>query len=104
MQRQLLGHICRYNKNASMIIANEMLIMPSLQTRPAFPTLSIAAHLLVQRKLARIVQNHELLEQTLDDFLGGGHRADVEVLHTVRRQVEGRSIIGPVTVCSLMAL
>lgn len=104
MQRQLLGQICRYNKNGSMIIVNEMLIMRSLQTRPAFPTLSIAVHLLVQRKLARIVQNHELLEQTLDDFLGGGHRADVEVLHTVGRQVEGRSFISLVTICSLMAV
>lgn len=104
IQRQLLGQICGYNKNASMIIVNEMLIMPSLQTRPAFPTLSIAAHLLVQRKLARIVQNRELLEQSLDDILGGGHRADVDVLHTVGRQVEGRFFISSVTVCSLMAL
>lgn len=103
MRMQLLGQICRYNKNASMIIVNEMLIPRSLQTRPAFPTLSIAAHLLVQRKLARIVQNPELLEQSPDDFFGGDRGADVEALHTVVRQV-GRSFISPLTVCSLMAL
>lgn len=60
-------------------------------------------HLLVQRKLAGIVQNHELLQQTLDDFSGGGNRAEVELLHTVGGQVEGRSLISPFPVCSLQA-
>lgn len=61
-------------------------------------------HLLVQCKLAGIVQNHELLEQTLDDFSGGGHRADVEPPYKVGRHVEGCSLVSPLTVCSLMAL
>lgn len=39
IQTQLLGQICRYNKNGSVIIVNGMLIMPPLQTRPAFPNL-----------------------------------------------------------------
>lgn len=55
--------------------------------------------LLVQRKLAGIVQHHELLQQCLDDFPGGGVGADVQLLHAVRRQVEGRSLLvgGPLT-------
>lgn len=46
-------------------------------------TLSVAVRLPVQRKLARIVQHHELLQQALDDLACGGLRADVELLHTV---------------------
>lgn len=68
------------------------------------PTLSVTVHLLVQCKLAGIVQNHELLQQTLDDFSSGGNRTDVELLHAVRGQVEGCSLIGPFTICSLLAL
>lgn len=75
-----------------------------LHTRPVCPTLSITVHLLVQRKLAGIVQNHELLQQTLDDLSGGGRRADVELLHRVRGQVEGCSLISPFIVCSLKGL
>lgn len=78
--------------------------MGFLQASPVFPTLSIAVHLLVQCKLARIVQNHELLQQTLDDFPGGGHRADVELRHTVRGQVEGRSPVRLLSVRSFEAL
>lgn len=56
------------------------------------PTLSVPVRLLVQCKLAGIVQHHELLQQCLDDLPGGGVGADVKLLGAVRGQVEGRSL------------
>lgn len=47
----------------------------------------------VQRELAGVVQHHELLQQALDHLFGGGLRADVELLHAVARQVEGRPLL-----------
>lgn len=61
-------------------------------------TLPIAVRLPVQRKLARIVQHHELLQQALDDLTGGGDGADVELRHTIGWQVEGRSLVIGLTV------
>lgn len=74
-----------------------------LVNRCLFPTLSVTVRLPVQCKLAGIVQHQELLQQALDDFTGGGQRANVDLLHTVRWQVEGCSLVTRLTVRPFLA-
>lgn len=64
-----------------------------LVTRCVCLTLPVPVRLSAQSEFAGIVQHHELFQQALDDFSGGGQRADVEPLHTVARHVEGRSLV-----------
>lgn len=92
-QRKLLEQICRVKKGKHWIPRYITTLQKHLWRRCPAPTLSIAVRLSVQCKLAGIVQHHELLQQALDDFSGGGMRADVELLHAVWRQVKGCSLV-----------
>lgn len=94
----------RTKKNISFRFVNYTYFLNNkLVSRCLFLTLSITVCLPVQRKLAGIVQHHELLQQALDDFSGGVLRANVELLHTVRRQVEGCSLVTGLAVRPLLA-
>lgn len=107
-QRKLLEQICRKSKrtkkNISFRFVNYTYFLNNkLVSRCLFLTLSITVCLPVQGKLAGIVQHHELLQQALDDFCGGVLRANVDLLHTVRRQVEGGSLVTGLAVHPLLA-
>lgn len=67
-------------------------------------TLAVAVRLPVQRKLAGIIQHHELPQQALNDLSGGGLRADVELLHAVAWEIEGCSLLRRPAVCRLLLL
>lgn len=58
------------------------------------PTLSIFVDPLKECKLLRVVHNHELLEQPLDDLADGGGAADVQLLDGVEWQIEGCPLVG----------
>lgn len=92
-------------KNHSMLSITHVFLKKKkkLVNRCLFPTLSVTVRLPVQCKLAGIVQHQELLQQALDDFSGGGQRANVELLHTVRWQVEGCSLVTQLTVRPFLA-
>lgn len=57
------------------------------------PTLPILMDTLEECKLLGIVYDHELLEQPLDDLIDCGGAADVQLLDSIKGQVEGRPLV-----------
>lgn len=60
---------------------------------PQSHTLPVLVYSLKKCKLLRIVHDHELLEQPLDDLTDRGGAADMQLLDGVERQVEGRPLV-----------
>ena len=84
--------ILYYNGNWQRLTEYSKLNLSSLDSRQRLLIVGLAAPrpLLVERVLVRVVGHAELGEQASNDVSRSRVGVDVEALHSIRREVEGR--------------